>query len=99
VREERGELFVEASEEHFAQKKHVLLQAMIAVNDMFMTSKHRVATLFLEDVSRFLDSHDVRYSPNVEFTGKTGFVHRFDFLIPKSKKRPERLIRAINHPN
>jgi len=99
VREAQGELFVEASEATFPQKKHALVQAMLAVNDMFMASKQRVATLFLEDVSRFLDSHDVRYSPHVEFTGKTGFVHKFDFLIPKSRKAPERLIRAINHPS
>lgn len=99
VREEQGELFVEASDANFPQKKHTLVQAMLAVNDLFMSSKHRVATLFLEDVSRFLDSHEVRYAPHVEFTGKTGFVHQFDFLIPKSRKAPERLIRAINHPS
>jgi Domain of unknown function DUF1829/Domain of unknown function DUF1828 len=99
VHEDHGELFVEASEANFPQKKHAIVQAMLAVNDMFMASKHRVATLFLEDVSRFLDSHDVRYSPHVEFTGKTGFVHKFDFLIPKSRKAPERLIRAINLPS
>lgn len=98
VREIGGELFVDASASNFPQKKHSLIQAMLSVNDMFMTAKQRVATLFWEDVSRFLDEHEVRYSPNVEFTGKTGFIHKFDFLIPKSKKYPERLVRAINHP-
>ena len=28
--------------------------------------------------------------------GKTGYDHRFDFAIPKSKASPERLLRAIN---
>jgi hypothetical protein len=93
-----GELFVEASVENFPYKKHSLVQAMLAVNDMFMTAQPHVATLFLQDVAHFLDDHDVRYSPSVEFTGKTGFVHKFDFLIPKSRKAPERLLRAINHP-
>ncbi len=93
-----GELFAEASTASFPQKKHALLQSMLAVNDMFMTARQRVATLFLEDVSEFLDEHEVRYSPNVEFTGKTGFTHKFDFLIPKSRQYPERLIRAINQP-
>lgn len=99
VREVRGELCLDASEANFPAKKHALIQAMLAVNDMFLVSKARVATLFYEEVSKFLDSHDVRYSPQVEFTGKTGFVHKFDFLIPKSRKAPERLIRAINHPS
>lgn len=98
VHEENGEIFVDASPQNFPQKKHAIIQAMLAVNDMFMTAKQRVATLFLEDVSHFLDDHDVRYSPNVEFTGKTGFIHKFDFLIPKSKVKPERLLRAINNP-
>lgn len=99
VREHDGELFVEASPASFPQKKHALTQAMLAINDLFMTGKQRVATLFLEDVAHFLDGHDVRYSPNVEFTGKTGFTHKFDFLIPKSRTYPERLIRAINNPD
>jgi Domain of unknown function DUF1829/Domain of unknown function DUF1828 len=98
VHEDEGELFVETSVESFPQKKHALIQAMLAVNDMFMMSRQHVATLFLEDVSRFLDDHEVRYSQNVEFTGKTGFIHKFDFLIPKSKQYPERLLRTINNP-
>lgn len=99
VVEASGELFVEASEENFPQKKHALVQAMLAINDMFMAAKPHVATLFLQDVEKFLDDHEVRYSPSVEFTGKTGFTHKFDFLIPKSRKSPERLIRAINSPS
>jgi hypothetical protein len=97
VRRNGDELYIEASMKSFPEKKHSLLQAMLAVNDMFMTSKQRVATLFLEDVAQFLDQNDVRYLENVEFTGKSGFTHRFDFAIPKSKVQPERLIRAVNN--
>ncbi len=35
-------------------------------------------------VVTWLDVHDVRYTPKVKFTGKTGFDHLFDFVIPKS---------------
>jgi len=49
---------------------------------MFMTAKQRVASLFLEDVTHFLDGGAVRYSPNIEFTGRSGFVHKYDFVIP-----------------
>jgi hypothetical protein len=98
VREEDGELIVEASERDFPKKKHSLLQAMLAVNDMFVMARHKVSRLFLEDVSRFLEDHDVRYTPNIEFTGRSGFVHRYDFVIPRSKAQPERILRAINNP-
>jgi hypothetical protein len=98
VREQNGELMIDATPETFAQKKHALLQAMIAVNDMFMTARQRVARLFIEDVTSFLEKLEVRFIPNVEFRGKSGYVHRFDFAIPKSAKMPERLLRAINTP-
>jgi hypothetical protein len=98
VREDNGELLIEASEETFPQKKHALLQAMLAVNDMFMTAKPRVASMFLEDVAHFLEEHEIRYAPSVEFTGKSGFIQKFDFLIPKSRHKSERILRAINNP-
>lgn len=96
---EGDELVVHATEKDFARKKHLLIQAMLAVNDMFMTSKKQVANLFIEDVKTFLDANEIRYTPAVEFTGKSGLRHRFDYVIPKSKTRPERLIRAINNPS
>jgi Domain of unknown function DUF1829/Domain of unknown function DUF1828 len=98
VQEKNGELFIEASVENFPRKKHALVQAMIAVNDMFLTAKKTVTSLFFEDVQNFLEELDVRFTPNVGFTGKSGYLHRFDFVIPKSRLRPERLVRAINNP-
>ncbi|SDZ16334.1 DUF1829 domain-containing protein [Tindallia californiensis] len=99
VRLEGDAMIVDASVDNFPQKKHLLLQAMISVNDMFMMSQTRVASLFLEDVEHFLDFNDVRYTPSVQFNGKSGFAHSFDFVIPSSKKMPERLIKAINNPS
>lgn len=37
--------------------------------------------------------------PKVKFTGKSGFDHLFDFVIPKSRTQPERILRTINRPN
>lgn len=98
VQERDGELLVESSIEEFPRKKHALIQAMIAVNDMFLIAKKNIASLFYEDVSRFFDDHGVRFSPNVGFAGKSGYYHRFDFVIPHSREMPERVVRAINHP-
>ncbi|MGH7139520.1 MAG: DUF1829 domain-containing protein [Pirellulales bacterium] len=99
VQEKNGEMFVEAVAENFPHKKHSLLQAILEVNDMFMTAKHHVAAFFLEDVKGFLEEITARYSPDVAFLGKTGFTHHFDFVIPKSAGHPERIIKAINNPN
>jgi len=92
-------LEIHASPDNFALRKHNLVQAILAVNDMFYLAVPVVASLFYEDVVAWLDLHDVRYTPKVKFTGKTGYDHLFDFVIPKSRKQPERILQAINRPN
>jgi hypothetical protein len=92
-------LYVEASQGNLGQRLHVLVQAMIGVNDMFVMAQPRVASFFWEDVRAFLDENEIRYSPRVKIAGRSGFDHAIDFLVPKSKTRPERLVEAINAPN
>jgi hypothetical protein len=99
VRLEEDRLEVIASAENFAIRKHNLIQAMLAVNDLFYLSSPTVASLFFEDVTSWLDLHEIRYTPKVTFTGKSGYAHLFDFVIPKSRAKPERIIRTINRPN
>ncbi len=98
VRAENNHLLVEASASNLAQRLHSLVQAMLAVNDMFVMAQPRVASFFFEDVRKFLDSHDIRYTARVKLAGKSGYDHSIDFLIPKSRKRPERILQAIATP-
>jgi hypothetical protein len=99
VRRTDDALTVDASPNNIGQRIHSLIQAMLAVNDMFILAQPRVATLFLEDVREFLDGHDVRYSERIKLPGRTGFDHAIDFLVPKSRRAPERFVKAINSPN
>ncbi|MBZ5630492.1 MAG: DUF1828 domain-containing protein [Acidobacteriia bacterium] len=99
VRVENNQLLVEASPKSLPQRLHSLMQAMLAVNDMFVMAQPNVASFFWEDVKRFLDEHEVRYSPRIKISGKSGFDHGIDFVIPKSKTRPERFLQAINAPS
>jgi len=99
VRENQNALTVEASPKSLGQRVHSLLQAMLAINDMFVLSQPRVAAFFWEDVKEFFEQNDVRFSPRVKLTGKSGFDHNIDFLIPKSRTQPERLVQAINAPS
>ncbi|MFD0712176.1 DUF1829 domain-containing protein [Paenibacillus sp. GCM10027626] len=94
----KEELFVETTIEAFPQKKHMLIQSMMTVNDMFMTSRENVQSIFLEEVDHFLLDNDIRYVENVNFTGKSGFPHTFHFAIPRSKQHPERILHALNNP-
>lgn len=99
VQENGKALEVKASTNNFSLRKHNLVQAMLAVNDLFYLASPTVASLFHEDVTSWLDVSSIRYTPSVKFTGKSGYDHRFDFVIPKSTDQPERVIRAINRPS
>ncbi len=90
---------VQATPENFPLRKHNLIQAMLAVNDLFYLAKPVVESLFYEDVVTWLDANDIRYTPSVKFTGISGYDHHFHFAIPKSKKQPERIVQAITRPN
>ena len=99
VQEVAGALQVETAPEDFGLRKHSLLQAMLAVSDMFYLASPTVKSLFCEDVTKWLDTSSVRYTPNVKFSGKSGYDHKFDFVVPKSPDQPERVCRLINRPD
>ena len=98
IDERTKELYVRASKDDFAQKKHNLLQGMLAVNDLFCLATANISTLFHEEVVKWLDACKIRYTSNIQFVGESGFPHRFEFLIPKSDEQPERVLRTINKP-
>lgn len=91
-------LEVHATSENFPLRKHSLIQAMLAVNDLFYLAKPVVESLFYEDVIMWLDANDIRYTPKAKLTGTSGYDHLFDFVVPKSRKQPERIVQAINRP-
>ncbi|MAF92891.1 MAG: hypothetical protein CL674_16600 [Bdellovibrionaceae bacterium] len=99
VRLNGNALVIEASAEDLPFKKHSLMQAMLAVNDLFYVSRASVDSLFYEDVVYWLEQNNVRYTENVSFTGKSGMSSKFNFVIPKSPKEPERILHLINSPS
>ncbi len=91
-------LQVKASADNFAIRKHNLIQTMLAVNDMFYLAEPRIASLFLEDVASWLDGCEIRYISRAKFSGSSGYDYLFDFVIPKSRTAPERVVHVINRP-
>ncbi len=98
VRRTGDALETRTSPERFPLSKHNLVQAMLAVGDLFYVAEPIVQSLFLEDVQLWLDEAEVRYTERVSFAGKSGYGHVFDFVIPRSQAQPERVLRAVNHP-
>lgn len=96
TKDEDMALSITAVKEEFPQKKHMLIQCIAKVSDMFMLNSSNVKSLFTEDVSAYLDAHAIRYISDVTFTGRSSFQTQFDYAIPKSNASPERLVKAIN---
>lgn len=95
---ESNELYVDANMSNVGQKKHYLLQAILAVNDMFNLAQETVFSLFKEDVENFLRANNAVFAKDIKLTGKSGFDHNIDFLIPSIRGHRERLVKAINTP-
>lgn len=95
----KKELVLKAPASQFAQKKHAFTQCLIRVSDMYMTSRTKVNSYFLDDIQEFFQKNDIFCMENVQFTGKSGFCHNYDFAIQRSKHKPERLCLAINNPS
>lgn len=99
VRNDGGKMVVDATPDNFAVRKHNLVQAMLAVNDLFYLAQPAVASLFYEDVVGWLDLNGIRHFDNFKLTGRTGYDHHFDFVIPKSATQPERILQTVNRPS
>lgn len=99
IRRDGKELLTSTSRVDFPRKKHSLIQAILAINDLFYLSRSSVTSLFVEDVEKWLQDEGVRFTPHVTFVGKSTYNHYFNFVIPKSRKEPERIVQAITRPN
>jgi hypothetical protein len=99
VKLNNGKIETFCDKNNFAQRKHNLVQAMLAVNDMFYLASSHITGLFFDDVAGWLDSIKVRYLSKFLLPGKSGFSYHFFGAIPKSDTQPERIIQPINHPD
>lgn len=99
VKLENDALVISSGIDDFPQKIIFLMQAMLNIDDMFMLSQNKVASIFIDDVTNFLETKEIFYSKNVNFVGKSGFVYSYEYLIQRTKNKPERLCKVINTPN
>lgn len=94
----RSELILKANAHEFPQKKHLFVQAMLRVSDLYMTSRVKVSSIFLDDIQEYFQQNDIFCTEDVQFIGKSGFYHNYDFVLQRTKNKPERLCMAINNP-
>ena len=92
-------IVVESSAQDIARKQHIMIQAILKMSDMFLTTSSRVKSIFMEEVQEYFLSNDIRNTPSILLMGHSGLSHQFDFVIPASRKMPERFVTTINTPN
>lgn len=91
------ELIIEANEANFPQKKHNFLNAILEINDLAVLSKHKINSIFKDDVRNYLDKHNITYTPEFISKGSTGLEFTFDFQIAKREK--EIVLKSFNSLN
>ena len=99
IRRVGNALEVKATFEDFALQKQNLLQAMLAVNDMYITSRSNVASAFADDVALWLKESDIWFRRDVEFAGKSGLNVTYDFVIPKNGAHSNLALWGIGNPS
>lgn len=88
-----------ATQSDYPQKKHMLIQTMLTVDDMFIAEPNTVKSFFAEDVGSYLDEKGIFYSRDFSLVGKTGSLYVYDYHLQRTKEKPERFCKAINHVN
>ena len=98
--EDETDLVVRASSHDFGAKKHMLIQAMLSVDDLFYTAApSKNGNIFSADVSDWLHKSKIRYIPRVGLAGVSGYTHYMDFVIPACDPAPERILKLANSPD
>ena len=95
---EDNELFVECTPSMVSQKINSLTNCIIKVSDMLMLAMHNIKNIFSEDVRTFFDDNNIIYTENISVAGRSSYYANYEFVIPKTKKQPERFIVPINSP-
>ncbi|MEE6158588.1 DUF1829 domain-containing protein [Olsenella sp. YH-ols2221] len=98
ARSEKNELFVTGSRSTIPARMNMLMQAMASVDDLYVTSRSQVKSMFAEDIEDWLIGNDIQVVPSPSFTGRSGMESKFDLAIGKSKRSNMRLIKAVNNP-
>lgn len=89
-------IFTISNKKELPLKLFFLSQAIQKVSDLYVLNKPLIINIFNEDVRLFFDKNEIRYTEDVVLMGKSNLGTKYDFIIPKSKNAPDRLIQTCN---
>lgn len=93
----KGKIIAHVKNEGFAQSKHNLIQGILKIYDLTITSRNNVSSLFYEDVFNFLYEEEIGGTAEVSVAGESGIKYSIDYILPGTKSKPEKLINFANN--
>jgi len=87
---------IECKISEYPKAKHNLLQAMLAIDDLFYVSRPNVISMFRDEVERFFKINEIYYMSNISFIGIAGYTHNYEFALQRNRNNPERLVKVVN---
>jgi hypothetical protein len=93
---EGEEITALATAQNFPQKKHMMVQAMLAIDDLYIATPEGVKDLFMEDIETYFVANDIFYSKDFSLLGKTGTIYTYDFHLQRTREKPERFCKGFN---
>jgi hypothetical protein len=82
------ELLLKSSKAELYEKILDFIEAIKSIQYLIYTSKARIQSAFIDDVSIWLKDNSISYTQNKEFTSDTGDRIKVDFEIPRYQKDP-----------
>ena len=92
-------LYTEANKKNMTLKLYFLSQAIQKVSDLYVLNRPTISNIFSEDVKTYFDELDIRYTKDLILMGRSNIGTKYDFVIPRSKNAPERLVQTVNSIN
>lgn len=90
------ELFITGSKADFPKMKQRLVEAIIHIDDIFMTRKENITNIFKEEVYDYFDKNDFGGLKTYRPYGASGNDYVVDYTIPQKTNRPFRFINFTN---
>ncbi len=98
VKRNGNDLVTRATAQDFALRMHNLVQAMIAIDDLYYLATPSRVSRFDADLVTWLNDSGISFDTK-KFKGKTGYNVDYKYVIPQSSKMPERMLLTIDNPD
>ena len=95
----KEEVTTKATPHDFPQRKHLLIQALLAIDDLYAISPEGIENSFYEDVETYFAANDIYFTRNFPSLGKSGYIQTYDYHFQRSKEKPERFCNGYNRLN